>query len=380
MVFIAITEFLKKDHVKLTLDIMRIISLVSLIITVLGFFFFVIGYSFLYGYYLSGDKPGYYSILSIITNPIPFNYYTVLAISALVLLGIIFVVSAFFVFKRRKWPEVLAGSILFAIFHVCLSLFFVSGSDTQEKIVKFLIIWVVPVFVSIMIFWSLRTSLRFWTSMASSIYGMWVTLYLWHVFSIPDIYMQIFLPLVLFVAGLAATWTKRQWASLYVVRVLIILPYTSIVVLLLSLLIPKPGPSEINIYLYVIVCILISSVLALIKPKKILEEVQKIDTKEDYLKSIDKVSKASLLTVTTITVVVLGIFTPYLSLTGGQYIREFTGNENRKMEIIREFDGKVLIRGNVLSVKDGIYFISDENWELAIIKGDKIVVESMPKK
>ncbi|MBO9610360.1 MAG: hypothetical protein J7639_30655, partial [Paenibacillaceae bacterium] len=102
---------------------------------------------------------------------------------------------------------------------------------------------------------------------------------------------------------------------------------------------------------------------------------EKISAFESKLKIFEQTGKANILTTICIVVVVLGILAPNLSLIGGQYIRQFTMDESsREIQIIRDYDKGITIQGNVISVKEGSYYISNKEWRLEIIKGDKIYV------
>ncbi len=113
-------------------------------------------------------------------------------------------------------------------------------------------------------------------------------------------------------------------------------------------------------------------------------EVSNIDlTKsviDNYIKNVTKVGKSTILATLSIMVVVLSTLTPHLSMIGGQYIREFTNDGVRELQLIRDFDNKISIKGNIVSIREGIYYISNESWELDIINGDKIIVESNSKR
>ncbi|GAB7057314.1 hypothetical protein JCM16163A_40620 [Paenibacillus sp. YK5] len=46
------------------------------------------------------------------------------------------------------------------------------------------------------------------------------------------------------------------------------------------------------------------------------------------------------------------------------------------MQVIKDYDKGITIKGNIISIKEGIYYISNEKWRLEIIKGDKVYVEN----
>lgn len=169
-----VLNYTRLKHVQIILDVLRILSAASFLISIFGLFFFTLGYSFLYGYFLSGDVPAYQSILYIVTNPIPFNYYTVLIISSLLILSVIFIMSATYVVKNGVTHVKFSIIVFILIFHICLSIFFVNGSDLLNKIISFSVIWVVPLFISIMIYWAIRSPIRRGLSISGTLYGFFL--------------------------------------------------------------------------------------------------------------------------------------------------------------------------------------------------------------
>jgi hypothetical protein len=374
-----VLNFMRQKHVQVILDVLRILSAASFLITVFGLFFFTLGYSFLYGYFLSGDSPEHLSILSIVTNPIPFNYYTVLITSTLLILSVIFVMSATYVVKNGVIHAKLSVTIFFLIFHVCLSIFFVNGSDLFDKIISFSVIWIVPLFISIMMYWTIRSPLRVALSFSGTLYGFYTILIFSQVFNWIDSVIQLVIPTGSFLLGILFTLMKKSWYKYYFFRFLLILPYTlSSLVLLGTLVNYFYKLLQVNIIWFVIIAIVVTLIVSLrkikIKEDKIQEE--NMPTLEFNLRLLEQAGKASILTTFCIVVVVLGIFAPNLSLIGGQYIREFTTDGVRELQVINDYDKGVTIKGNLISIREGNYYISNEKWKLEIIKGDKIYVKS----
>ncbi|KQY84170.1 hypothetical protein ASD24_10335 [Paenibacillus sp. Root52] len=379
-------DFIKRPHVQIFLDVFRILSVTSLILSLFGFFFYTVGYSFLYGYYISGNESSFVSTLNVITNPVPFNYYTVLIISSLLMISVIFLISAVFVYKKKKVHLSLATSVFILVFHVCLSTFFTNGQEIPNRALSFIIVWAVPIFITIMVFWMVKAPTRIGTSISGSLYGAIIPAVLFVFFDFQDILVQLILPLSTFLVGIIFTFLKEQWFKKYIFRFLIFFPYIFTGCIIIVIVIQNLLQFEINNTIRFV--LLLSSLLIniVISFRKI--KIQQNDSTsgenegktkyEQYFKPLEEAGKASVIATITLVVVALGILTPYIAVIGGQYIRDVS-DSNRQLHIIQNDRGMILSKGTIISVKDGVYYISDENWKLTIVKGDNIIVVDSKK-
>lgn len=381
-----ILESLNKKHVQYFLDLFRIVSVVSVLVSLTGTFLLAIGYSFLYGYYFSGEDPGFYSILDIVSNPIPFNFYSVAIVSGLVTLSIVFLFSAILMVRKRKSHLIFGSILFFLVFHMCLSIFFVKGSDLIERVISFSIIWVIPIFITIMIFWSFRAPLRMGSSLSGALYGLYILVVIATIFELSDIYLQLLVPLCSFTLGILFTYFSREWVKYRVFRFVIVLPYsmlaTAVCITFVEFLLDYSIKTIVRNWLLFGISAALTFAISLKKWQQ--NDLRTVDSSksnfDNYLMHVAKIGKSTILATLSILIVVLGTLTPQLSMIGGQYIREFTTDGVRELQLIHDFDNKIEIRGNIVSIKEGVYYISNENWKLDIINVDQIIVESNSKR
>lgn len=108
---------------KQPLHIFKTISVVTIALSGSGLFLYILGYSFMFGYYFSSNIDNTPSLMELLINPIPFNYYSIASISSYLLLCVSFFVVLFIETKRKSHRNTIA---LFCkiIFFYCL---FLSG-------------------------------------------------------------------------------------------------------------------------------------------------------------------------------------------------------------------------------------------------------------
>ncbi|MBB3112967.1 hypothetical protein FHS18_005069 [Paenibacillus phyllosphaerae] len=375
-------DFFKNKHIKIVLDICRIISAVSFAVSVFGLIFYTIGYSFLYGYYFSGDLPGYYSILNIIVHPVPINFYTVSIISSLIIIIVVFLISSIFVIKQKNWGKSVPILIFLVAFHICLSVFFVNGEDIYEKSFSFIVVWSVPVFITIMIFWMIRTPFHPRLSISGTLYGLFVFVIFDLILKIQDIYAQLFLPVGSFLLGIIFTLLNKKWTEKYIFRAFLTFPIVELIVLIFMYLLKIIIEVKIDGKdMTVLTCLafLITLIISL-KRYKESPEIPRVSSNSDnkkytvLLNKLEQLGIPSIVSTVSIIILLLGILAPLLSLNAGQYIRVITTSSTREMQLIKNYDNSFSIKGNVVSIKEGNYYVSNEGWNLVIVKGDKIIV------
>ena len=80
---------------KQPLHIFKTISVVTIALSGSGLFLYILGYSFMFGYYFSSNIDNTPSLMELLINPIPFNYYSIASISSYLLLCVSFFVVLF---------------------------------------------------------------------------------------------------------------------------------------------------------------------------------------------------------------------------------------------------------------------------------------------
>lgn len=121
-------------------------------ILLLGFAFYTLAYVFFYGYYFSGKSDNIQSILQVMINPVPFNF------KSLIVLGIFFVLIVFiFVFMTIKLIDsitkatkfyIISDMIFFIILFIFLNMFFTIVFVGQPDFkVEYFKVWLFPMYI-----------------------------------------------------------------------------------------------------------------------------------------------------------------------------------------------------------------------------------------
>ncbi|WP_379359031.1 MULTISPECIES: hypothetical protein [unclassified Paenibacillus] len=387
---IRVIHLCRNEKIQRVLDIFRAISLFAFIGGAFSFYFFTLSFSFLYGYYFSGNEANtYQSLLSLSISPVVFNFHSLLIISLLIGLAVTYILSAASLVKKGGWQTRLSIVIFSIGFHISLSIFFVDGTDIGQKVLGFLIIWVVPVFISVMLFWSYRSLLSFGNGFSGAVYGIVIYSMIKVFFGNWSSLDQLLVPLTAFLTGTIFTYFQKSCYRYYLYRVIINWPYFFVAVYIMD----TTFASEKYLMWLFIGSIILAFVSGVWKPKLNLNTLSvnqensnegdgnqndKLFRSEQYLNSLKEQGKAKILTSLSIIIIVVGTLTPSLASLGGQYIRDFTAEEPRKLQTIRDYKNNQTILGKVVVIKDGFYYISNQNWELEILNSDSAYVNNVP--
>lgn len=149
-------------NVKKFIEIFNSSKFASFIVPIIGllvaYFFYQLGYSFLYGFYFGGNTNEYISLIDMIVNPVPFNFKSITAIGIIYLILLIayFVPLVSSIYENKISKKVTFFMIyLFIIFMMFIFncvLFWGMPDDTFQKGIYLLILFlVIPVIIILIV-------------------------------------------------------------------------------------------------------------------------------------------------------------------------------------------------------------------------------------
>lgn len=122
---------------------------VSFIVTFVSCTFYCLGYLFVYGFYFSGASARRYSLLDIVVNPIPLEFKSTIVIAILFLISVILFLL---IIKSLKINKLLTVFMFIGIHFLLAAIFIGFGNDNNfEDILLFCLVWVLPLIVFEMI-------------------------------------------------------------------------------------------------------------------------------------------------------------------------------------------------------------------------------------
>ncbi|MCR8844098.1 hypothetical protein NQ117_10410 [Paenibacillus sp. SC116] len=388
---------LKENETVKTLSNLIVIGLkISMIVTIVGFYFYLLGYSFLYGYYFSGNLSGISSITDLLNNPVPFNFYSVMIIAIFLLITVLFFYFLSVDFKNKKIETIFFGIIIFGVFHVCFSLFFVNGSDSG-KVIDFLFVWVVPLFFVIFFIWLNQFSKDIINCFSWTLYGAMVHISFFELLKWPGYWNPLLLISMMFLFGgifprLTSNFLRRN----LLIKSIVIFPFALVSCAFLFVVIKQLAGFPHIFNLYIITPISIATALIIspyLKPNKEIQDITLMaavqnDTDNnssndknvpEFLRALSQLERTKQFIFVLIVITFLMTIFPYTNVVVGKYIREITPSERREVQIIKDYEKGLTVEGNVISIHNNIYYISDTNWRLQLIKGETIHVERKPE-
>lgn len=400
-----------EDFPKVYSDIKFILFAFSLI-SILGF---LIIYSFLYGYYFSGDILFKISNFNIISNFIPFDLRT-LSMTSFYFICIFYIISgSISVFKNesKKNKKKMAAFLFLpvaVVLNIMLTSFFASDL-TPKSMRSFSLLWL---FIGSII-WFLFIMIKIIQKPMVFVKGSILTFCIWLILSIPlrelvfnqEFLQQLLSTIILVVLWLLITtlfilFKDKTW--------MIFLSYSPISLIILMVLSNFLRPIYINnvfliTFLIVIailfINIIIYKALQLFKKRlklrnKVLEgEASKQDTenmeiREDipieskfnnekgilyntlfilYRVIVYKKNHVMKL-ILGIMLLLVFVFTPQISMFCGKGIRTLNTSDEFRLEIlyVNQNNVKEEIFANYYIENNSVLYISNENWELEVIK------------
>jgi len=390
-----------EDFQKVYSDIKFILFVFSLI-SILGF---LIIYSFLYGYYFSGDVLFKVSNFNIISNFIPFDLRT-LSMTSFYFICIFYIISGSITIfkneKKNKKKMAFLFLILAVILNIMLTMFFASDI-TLKSISSFSLIWL---FIGSIIWFLFILNNIILTPMIfvkSSI----LTFCFWVILSIPlreGVLLSSIMLIVLWmiITTLFILFKDKTW--------MIFLRYSpiSFVILIILIKILSPLNIRLNVFLFSFLAIIAILFINLIiyngvqffkkrRNKDLAGEASKydtenMDTREDTLieSNIEYNNEKGILSNTLfflyrvivykkdrglkmifgIMILIVFVFTPQFSMYCGKVIRTFNISDEVHLEILYVNQNSVeeSIFANYYIENNSVLYISNENWELEEIK------------
>ncbi|MGM0710952.1 hypothetical protein [Brevibacillus parabrevis] len=375
----SLIEIMKNDRIQFYLNIIRIISAVSALITFLGFALYSLGYSFLYGFYFGGENSYKNSLIELFLFPVPFNYYSVFLISSVIIVGIVFFWLLYKLFvgvradnKLTNVATIFLMLVTFAMFHITLSELFVPGEiDFLEKSKSFILIWVVPFLLAVTLPGLFLMMTRPLEGVSGALYGIILTVILGKVYDM-ELTTIVLLPAFLF--ALIVSLLARKWRENKIYNIVILLPYsTCCTMIVYTLFIAEKIPLSI-----LILCILFSLVVSYIaatylvnlRKKKTFPDIILSESPLQVMVDIYKLNKIYFYVILIVFAFGTLIISPIFTANVGHYVRTYMSKYSFvQITDIRNKDSFV---GNVVAEKNGVIYISDNNWELRMMNAQDI--------
>ncbi|ANF95795.1 hypothetical protein [Paenibacillus bovis] len=399
--------------------ILKMISATVTASTTLGFYFYSLGYLFIYGYYLSGELGMGPSLFSLSINPIPLNHYSITIVSFFLFIATFCLIFIGSLIKQKNfflWIAVL--SILFLL-HIALSLFFLSSHLEENQLLQFSIIWIIPVILAINIY-AFTKSFKFpFLFLSGIVYVTFLILWILHHYRFIDSthtlknssaeYLLLTFFVIPFLAGLYANLFEKRYKR-NVSRFITLFPLAFMTALGIYTVIEyttgyniaeeiyrrvnylihfKPSPFlNVRVMLILTIAVLFNLGFSHLLKRKQISQHKKICTErrdqitEDTNNNMTwdfstlKTLSSIILCVAPCILMMVCAIPAVTSLIAGNYIRTFSPEGFRKIEIIEDYTNHKTIKGNILKIDGDVYYISNENWELEILRTDHIHVKS----
>lgn len=406
-----IDKFFKSPFIKHIQVYYKLYSTITLVLLFIPSIMYLLTYSFLYGFYFSGNDYNNLNTFNIIKYFVPFNFntlsYTGLLFS--VVIGTFLIISKM-IFSKKIF-SIIFGAFFALIVHVLLAIFFINDPQ-KEEIINFIKIWAIPYFYVCIVYVSIKVI----ENPLKSFFSIGLSF-------IIAILILILLPAFEWDSGIKGTLLIMTIITLLVFIInkfkiniyliaLYLFPYIYLVTLVIFLITNK-YLLKFNWEWSIILLIVIPAALFdffifnYIKKKNLMHhfENKPLFTEDNfnlkdfflaphYFINKDKVkvkdkakdinrNKYILIYLQSLLLLVIIFFiyatTPKLAISTGYLIRNYS-NEDSKIDMIeyslnnelRTLEGKVIVEdGNKL-------YISDENYNLAIInsqfyKASKII-------
>ncbi len=374
---------------QIILKILTITSLTSTCITVGGLIFYSIGYSFLYGYYFSNIENDV-SLITLLTNNIPFSFYSVIITSVMFI-----TVVAFFVillwnlgmglqhiftkgFRTLGFIRIFIIILMFFVFHFSLTSFFVGGlPSVYQKTSSLFYVWVVPFAIALFVYCMIQINKGIFSAISGMFYGMLIISISSSILDYPP--STIWLLAIFAIAMPFSYFEKFLKYSVY--RFFLCTPFSFIIVLLLSNIFCDTIKDW---WLFAIIVVILSIILSFATKKLAtidktpdeLSEEEIDNNKKLYKENIKKFNISIFLTLFVIAVLSFtGTTIPSMSKLTGSLFRLVTPTSTHQNIYYDGSNTPQLIDVELVAQKDDLYYISNSESRMIILKTDKIRIE-----
>ena len=368
--FVEITknifEFLKEYYLVLTF-----------IGTVFGLLFYSMGYFFLYGYFFGGIDKGFKAFIYFLINPIPFGFKQVLIVGS-ILLAIL--VMFWYIIKELN-NNYLLNTILLIVLHLFIVFVFL-GYQKNIEIITSLTVWIVPMFIIGFIKYLQVIMNRPIFMFASFSY---ITILIWLMVITKNIkYSDFIINFSQFILMFLTVFlNKLKRESKYYDFVVFLPMSVAVILFLFSLFVNKMGIA-VNYVAYTISIIIGVIILFWIfrcNRNKIRERFDRVkDDRNLNRENSDWFKKIVDMGIAKIAFVAIFIF---LNVTIILYTGLFILGESVKYFVWKTDDGIITytfngeekdIIGKVVASKKDMYYISDKNDNLVLIKTKELYI------
>lgn len=390
--------------------------------TTFGFYFYSLGYLFIYGYYLSGELGMTPSLFSLTINPIPLNNYSVNIVSLFLFISTFCLVFMGTLIKQKNLYLGIAVIALLLLLHIALSLFFLSSHIEPNQFLQFSTIWIIPIILALNIYAFIKmfkspflfTSgfiyISFFIFLALDLSGFKNISQAFDKDSLSYSILAFFI--TPFLSGIYVGFFEKRYKR-NISRFLVVFPLSFIIVAgiysgfeyisgysivgeiyeaiqLFTGYIISPF-SKLKLLLILIISFFINLRIAHFITKKQRLKFQK-EINERRIQNTDesnentswnfdslKTLSSIMLCVAPCVLMLLCAFSAVTSLVAGNYIRTFSPEGFRKLQVIEDYTNHKTIKGTILKIEGDIYYISNQDWELEILRTDSIQVKSEKK-
>lgn len=383
------------------------IPIISIVIPLILHFLYGVGYMFLYGFYFGGTTNKSPSLLEMFVFPIPFEFYSVMIISIILVIGVILLIiitnqllriinfsSTFSGLKGRtiyKMDQIFLFFVTFILFHISLSMIFLGGIEEFGRSMLFIMVWTGPFTIAMVAVWlsgfkksiivniiELCASFIFCVCMVSILTTLFKNLPLfdyWKLGLESDIIIILSTLLIALILREHRLFFFDTSASGYIYRIIIFNSCSFFILLILSNIFRVEFGGVIY-FLTILLSIFIASFLPFLNfiGFSFYKKAKAIEAKKN---SGFQLIKLPLIIITSC--VILTNFSVQ-SFEAGRYLRKtiikVSGHKVEKnylVETIFYSNENECLNGFIVTAdKNGVYYISNEEWKLVTLKNVSI--------
>lgn len=367
-------------------NIYRLLSnatILTSIISVVYSYSFLVTYSFLYGYYFSGELGSPVSNFDIIRVIIPFNLNTISYTFVLLAISTAIIFSIVQVILSKNLNQTVAVIFGFLLFHYLFAAFF-TKEISIENYTYLATIWILAFVLSILIVFLNRAIDNPFKALTGillgSVIGVLITRFINNTTNSLLSDPAIFTMTITFILGLLFTYIPYNKGTIFL---LFIFPYSAIVVGIINSFLP---------FHFTTMHWLISLIIAFFISRKFYAYLVKIEHQKKKTKitlsfkvNIKEIKntlmnpKTQKFALVSLFLFLLLIFVmiPRMALNTGQLVRDTTPTDEHQVQSIDiiSLDGDLItIEGILVTERDNTIYISNKEWELEQIKTTQYII------